>query len=430
LLAALLCFARAALASADVPDLKKLDDPAPVNLKTLNEEQDDRDEGVEVVGKDIQKFGEQVAKRVDRMIRKKGFDFLGDPWLFQGIPIVFPSASVGFNVGLKVLLQDIRRQDPHSMEVEAHLIASDKGRYKSGLGIDIPHAIDGRYRLKSSLIYDRDISFLYYGIGNNTTFDPAANPDNFLYQNVRAGPSFSFELLRYMGGHVRMGPILGLRWRNISTPAGSLLDQQQPAGIRGGRTHYVGLAIIHDTLDFEPYPSRGATHELYFYLHHKFTGSDYNFIRGTYTYRRFIPLHRRLILAHRTLFEAVSGDVPYYELGAVGGSDSTIGFGGDRFLRGYDSNRFIDKFKFVVGFELRWDPITFVFAKQDLTLGFVPFLDAGRVWSKLWPFELGVIHASMGYGVRLIWNNRFIIRGDFAVNSEGTSFVAQLGSSF
>ena len=283
------------------------------------------------MGKDIQELGEQVVKRVDSIVRKKGFEFMGDPWLFQGIPLVFPSSASGFNIGFHTQFEDVSRQDPHAFSLDAQVLASDEGRYKHGLYVDIPHALDGEFRIKAGVRYDRDFNFLYYGIGNNTPYDPGAGPFVQAYENIRAGPGISFEMLRYMGGHVRMGPVAGLRWTDISTPPGSLLQQQNPTGVTGGRTHYIGFAIIYDTRDFEPYPTRGSVHEFYFNLYSKFTGSSYDFMRFTYTYLRFIPLGRHLVLAHRTLLEPMTGDVPYYELGAVGGSNPAMGFGGDRF---------------------------------------------------------------------------------------------------
>ena len=408
------------------PDLKSASEPP----KTGPDSQED-ESGMERMGEDIKLFGEQVAKRVDRVIKKKAFELWGDPWTFQGIPLIFPSPSTGFNLGIKVQLQDIRRQDPHKAEVEAQILASDKGRYKHSFRVDFPHALDGRYRLTGRVAYDRDINFKYYGIGNDNNFQRSLIvDDDILFQNVRAGPSLTFQALRYLGNNVRAGPILGLKWTEVTAPTGSLLQMQQPSGLLGGRTHYVGLAIAYDTLDFEPYPSKGAIHELYLYLHHKMTFSNYDFVRSTYTYRRYFLLHRRLIFAHRMFFEALGGDVPFYELGATGGSSPTIGFGGDRFLRGYDSNRFIDRFKLVFGIELRWDPLFFQFAKQDLTLSFVPFFDLGRVWPSMLPIQLDRWHASMGWGMRLIWNSRFVIRTDFAITPEGTNLILNLGNSF
>jgi len=423
-----LCFLAApALAEIGGPaDIKSIDEP----LREASDE-NDNEGGMERVGEDIKLFGEQVAKRVDRVIKKKAFDLWGDPWTFQGIPLIFPSDSTGFNLGMKVALQNIRRQDPHKMEIEAQILASDKGRYKHALRVDYPRALDGRFRLTGRVAYDRDINFKYYGIGNDNNYEPSnVDLDSVLFQNVRAGPSFTFQALRHLGHHVRAGPTLGLKWTDISAPPGSLLTTQNPSGTSGGRTHYLGLAIAHDTLDFEPYPSKGAIHELYVNFYNKFTFSNYDFIRSTYTYKRYYLLHRRLIFAHRTFFEVLGGDVPYFELGGTGGSNPSIAFGGDRFMRGYDSNRFIDKIRFIMGFELRWDPLYFVFAKQDLTLSIVPFFDIGRVWPSVFPLKLDRWHASMGWGMRLIWNSRFVIRTDFAVTPEGTAFILNLGNSF
>jgi hemolysin activation/secretion protein len=117
-------------------------------------------------------------------------------------------------------------------------------------------------------------------------------------------------------------------------------------------------------------------------------------------------------------------------MGATGGSNTTLGFGGDKFFRGFESNRFLDRLRLSVSVELRWDPLTFGFAKQQLTLGFVPFFDIGRVWPSLFPLTVGSLHASTGWGMRLIWNNRFIIRSDVAFNSERVGMYVELGSSF
>jgi Omp85 superfamily domain len=383
------------------------------------------------VGKSIQTFGEEVAQRVDRIIKKKAFDLWGDPWTLQGIPLVFPSSTNGFNLGLHLAFQDIRRQDPHKMEIEGQVLASDAGRYKHFIKLDIPHLLDGKFHLTTRVAYDRDIAFRYYGIGNDNPLDKAAqNSNNPLYQNVRAGPNITLEFLRNFGRNVSLGPIFGFRWTEITAPPGSLLLEQQPIGINGGRTDYLGLAFVYQTLDFAPYPTQGLSNEIFLYWYAPFLGSDYNYFRATYTFRQFIPLHRELTFAYRTLFEVLNGSVPYYELGSVGGADPTIGFGGDKFLHGFDSNRFIDKIRFTLGVELRWDPLNFIFAKQDITIGFVPLFDIGRVWDSFEHWNWGDWHASVGVGNRIIWNNRFIIRTDFAINEESYGIYVELGSAF
>jgi outer membrane protein assembly factor BamA len=382
------------------------------------------------MGDDIKRFGEQVASRIDRIVKKKSFDMWDEPWTMQGIPLIFPSSDNGFNVGLRLQLQDIKRQDPHKYEVIAQVLASDAGRYKHLFLVDIPHALDDKLRFTARVQYDRDISIPFFGLGNDTVADRSQLGKTDLYRYVRSSPTIRFDFLRRFGKNWRLGPLIGFQWMNIAFPAGSLMDQQKPFGYQGGNSHYFGFAVVRDTLDFEPYPSRGGVDELYFYWYNKFLGSDYEFRRVTYTYRRYLMLHRRLILAHRTLFEFLDGDVPFYELGAVGGSNPALALGGSRFFRGYQDNRFTDKVRLDSVFELRWDPMFFAFAKQDITVGLVPFFDIGRVWPRLIPFELGTWHASTGVGARMIWNSRLVIRGDMAVTQEGTAFYVDINNSF
>jgi len=88
------------------------------------------------VGKDFEEFGEEVAQRIDKIVSLRGFRFLGDPWTLQGIPLLFPSADTGFNLGLNAVFANVKREDPHEMEIAAQALASDAGRYKHFLRLD------------------------------------------------------------------------------------------------------------------------------------------------------------------------------------------------------------------------------------------------------------------------------------------------------
>jgi len=377
-------------------------------------------------------LGNGVVEGLDRIVQKKGFELWGVPWTMQGIPLIFPSPDSGFNLGLRLQVQNISRQDPHELEVIAQILASDKGRYKHQLLIDSPWTLQSRLRVTARLAYDRDITFGYFGIGNNINIDQARlRDDDPIYQNTRGGPNIGMQFSYRFSKYFRAGPMFNFRWTQVSAPAGSLLLAQRPVGINGGASHHVGFLFAYETLDFEPYPSRGKAHELFLHWHTPWIGSDYTFYRVTYTYRRYVQLHRQLILAHRTLIEGLGGEVPFYELSMVSGSYPSLGIGGDRFFRGYDANRYMDKIRLALGFELRWDPIFFNFSRQDITLGFVPFFDVGRVWSDLtWPMPIDSWHPCAGWGLRAIWNSRLVFRVDVGFQPEGPAFMLNLGNSF
>ncbi len=381
------------------------------------------------VGKDLETFSTEVVNRIDRVVSRKGFTLWGEPWTIQGIPLLFPTSSNGFHIGLHAKMHNIMRQDPHKIEISGQVLASDEGRYKHFIGLDIPYLFNDQYRFTGRIAYNRDISFKYYGIGNDTVIDHKQDDSDY-YGNTRSGPSVQFSFMRYHNKIYRMGPIIGLKWTDVTVPENSLLQKEHPSGEFGGKTNYFGFALVRDTLDFEPYPTKGTFNELFVYWYSPWLGTTYNYQRYTYTFRVYVPLHPKLVLAHRALCEVVAGDVPFFEMGSVGGSDSTLGLGGDRYVRGYEGNRFIDKYRLFFGWELRWDPYKVSYAGQDFIFGVVPFVDFGRVWGTLNPFYFGKLHASTGLGLRILWNKRFVIRADWAMNEERKAVFIELGNSF
>ena len=169
-------------------------------------------DGIDAMGRDIRKFGEDVAQRIDRIVKKKTFEIFGDPWTMQGIPIIIPVAASGFNLGLRVQMQNILRQDPHEMEIIAQILTSDRGRQKHQLAVDLPWAFGGKYRLGARLAYDRDISLRYFGIGNSVPYPTTPTTYNDI---VRGGPQLTGSVLRYFTRHLRSGPLLGRKCTGV-----------------------------------------------------------------------------------------------------------------------------------------------------------------------------------------------------------------------
>jgi len=365
------------------------------------------------------------------VVKKESFTALGDPWTIQGIPLAWPSSVNGFTYGVTALAQNIRRQDPHLVQLEAQLLTSARGRWDNFLIADVPHMFDGSFRSVFGVRYKKDFDSRFFGIGNDTTVDQQRiEDDDVLYQNNRTRPIVDLIFLKRFGKYFSTGPTMGFKWMTIFAPPGSLLAFESPLGIGGGNTHYLGWAMVISTLDFEAYPSDGVWHEIFYAYYNEFIGSDYNFQAATYTYRRYLRLADELILAYRNLFEVLWGEVPFYELGPVRGTDPSFDSGGgNRFLRGFEENQFIDNVKMWMGLELRWDFKRTTFMNQPFVIGLVPFFDIGRVWDKFFPLDFSNLHASAGLGARLIWN-RLVGRMDVAATKQGSTIYLTIGNTF
>src|SRR5262245_5557718 len=89
-----------------------------------------KETGEETSNAEFQELGEGVFYGINRLVKKKSFDLFGDPWTIQGLPILFPNKVNGFTVGMRLKMQNIRRQDPHKMEVDGQIMATDNGKFK------------------------------------------------------------------------------------------------------------------------------------------------------------------------------------------------------------------------------------------------------------------------------------------------------------
>ena len=153
--------------------------------------------------------------------------------------------------------------------------------------------------------------------------------------------------------------------------------------------------------------------------------SDYRATNGGSSFQRtdsevqqFVPLLREnWVIALRALTSitnsASAGDVPYFLLPDLGGSDT---------LRGYSSWRFRDRNRLLLSGEYRWTagPLA------DMAI----FLDAGQVAPRVADF--GISHFKKTYGIGLLLHTMTtsITRIDLARTPEGNSVVFSFSPRF
>ena len=120
------------------------------------------------------------------------------------------------------------------------------------------------------------------------------------------------------------------------------------------------------------------------------------------------------------MFEVLSGEVPLYAFGEIGGSRRSKGLGGSDSLRGFDRQRFTDNVRFFTNTEVRHLLRNTTAFRQYLDWYGVLFVGTGQVASVREDLGVGRTHGSTGIGVRVSWNTDFVIRSDLGFSPEQT----------
>lgn len=205
-------------------------------------------------------------------------------------------------------------------------------------------------------------------------------------------------------------------------------------------TSMLAFALIYDTRDLEPDPSKGVFLQYSHEYSAPFLGSHFDFnkfmVQGQYfnTFARWRNNKSRLTLAAMGSIGYVWGRnvnfLEMFDLSSQAEAGGILVLGGPRSLRGYREVRFLAPVVGLVNLELRSRLYDFNLAKQHFGIGLTPFLDMGSVWDTFGEMDLKNIRATPGIGGRLAWNQSTILRLDFASSSEGNQFFLGFGHIF
>ena len=209
------------------------------------------------------------------------------------------------------------------------------------------------------------------------------------------------------------------------------------------RPFYTGMlaaALIYDTRDYEPDPSKGIFLQ---YSHEHCTpwlGSDFNFhkfmVQAQYiaTPLRWRGGRSRLTLASMACVGYIFGPqinfIEMWDLSSQAEAGGILVLGGPRSIRGFREARFVAPAAALVNIELRSRFYDFRLLKQHFHVGLVPFFDTGSVWDSLSDFDFSHWVAAPGVGARLGWNQSTIFRLDYGRSTEGGQVFFSFGHIF
>lgn len=431
------------------------------------------------------------AKRLspDDLRKKREGRFL------TGLPELLSDPVAGEGLGAKVsIFWNGTRRDPffaytpYRAKLKINALATNEGARELALQLDLPFVAATRWRLKVDAKAQDNPTNLYFGLTEATlgpltlpatgqTFTRFADFDA-ARKTIRPGGTGEAALVtdalsnrfrerefmldlkadRALGDgrwRVLVGyEIQDLRYRTFSgtltsgtttggaeqeVPNGqSLLAREAAAGIalglNGGVTSILQQALIFDSRDFEPDPTRGTYFEIGNEWAGSLIGSDFAFDKLLVQMKTFrkLPIGPRTVLAGRVGVGNIFGrTAPFFEYQDQWSPDGSINaLGGARSLRGYRANRFLARSLWFTNLELRARVAETTLGRQRFALAVVPFVDAGTVRDRWQDLGLRDIRWSAGAGLRLAWNQSTIISLDAARSREDRLVFLSLGQIF
>ena len=290
---------------------------------------------------------------------------------------------------------------------------------------------ESHWSLNTSLIFDRSGTPRFYGIGNHSL---AGNVTNYTANQLLAQAQVGYNLnhtwqLQYT-----------LRARRMEVTAGTLaqvpsIETRYPNAHGLGFTNEVlnQVALVYDTRDDATIPSRGTQWVAYAGLNsHNASINDSIYSVMGVDARTFLPLTlipNTILAAHLAVRYMPSGHrIPFFDLSSIGGGESDIG--GEQLLRGFGQGRFVDRNSFAGTVELRHLAFSFDAAASHVEVEVAPFVDVGRVSSRLGVDPISSLHKVVGIGMRGIARPSVVGYVDVGYGTEGVAVFTGINYPF
>ena len=213
----------------------------------------------------------------------------------------------------------------------------------------------------------------------------------------------------------------------------------------GGSLNYLKIGLKYDSRDQLASPTKGIFTEAVLQSAPKFM-NDMPHTKLAVIHRQYFTLAKDLIFAYRLDYQMTLGNehVPYYAQPELITSylvaATNSGLGGKSSVRGILRNRVIGNDVAFGNFEFRYKFLRFEWLKQNFYVGTNVFFDSGIILKPIEMnlssvtvtdksnyfanYEAGKLHSAAGAGLKIGWNENFIISVDF-----GKAFDKQDGNT-
>lgn len=329
----------------------------------------------------------------------------------EGLPILSYDTDTGLGYGVKGFFLNYLRMN-ESFDMIA--FNSSKGERWYRLVFSIPdfELRQGKvYPLSFDLTvdYDKYLKNNFYGIGNRSS---EADRETYSKEPIEILGMLSRGFTREIVAQV------GLKYRTVRNSGyeqSSLFTRSLPA-INQGRSSAMTLvgSVRYDSRDSYVNPSRGEVAELALEIGGSWLLGDYSLTTTTLALQTYhVLFYPKTVFAAKLWGQAVGGsNLPIHVLATAGGN---------RTLRGYSQDRFLDNASIGVNAEVRF-PIYW-------RLGGVLGIDVARVFSSPATMTLADWAYNPVAGLRF-YMDTFIVRADVGFGRETTGFYLNFGQLF
>ncbi len=387
---------------------------------------------------------------------------------FGALPAVSFDSDLGFQYGALVNLYDygdgsLFPKYNHSLYLE--LSTYTKGTTIARLRYDSEKLIP-KVRTTLDIAYVPDQMSDFYGFNGYQSFYDVSTSNT--YSNFYKCEKNTFRIKSDFQGYFgesKFGWVGGYAFYNFkmdtvnitklgltAVPGGNLFQKYKAWGLisndeaTGGNINYIKVGFKFDSRDQLACPTKGIFTEAVIQSAPKFLNQTNPHNKLAIIHRQYFTLAKDLIFAYRLDYQTTFGSdrVPYYAQPELITSyliaATNQGLGGKSSVRGVLRNRVIGD---AVGFgnlEFRYKFLRFEWLKQNFYVGTNVFFDSGLILKPISldmsnissidqekyfnPYDSGKFHSAAGIGLKIGWNENFVISADF-----GKAFDKQDGNT-
>ena len=395
---------------------------------------------------------------------------------FGALPAISFDSDLGFQYGALVnfyLYGDGSRFPKYNHSLYLELSTYTKGTSIARLRYDSEMLIP-KVRTTVDVSYVTDQLSDFYGFnGYQSIFNTdLSKTTHIFYKNernmFRAKADFQGSF-----GESKLGWVAGYTYYNFaidsvnvsklglhSVQGGALFQRYQQWGLinkaeaNGGSINYFKLGLKYDSRDQLACPMKGIYTEAVIQTAPKFLNETFPHTKMAVIHRQYFTLAKDLSFAYRLDYQMTLGNnhVPYYAQPLLITSylvaATNQGLGGKSSIRGILRNRVIGDNVGFGNFEFRYKFLRFEMLNQNFYVGTNVFFDSGIILKPIAidfanisasdkaayfnDYSAGKFHSAAGIGLKIGWNENFIISADFgkALNKQDGNMGSYIGLNY